>query len=106
MRISLAAIGLALLEATIAIATIEYSLIPQPDKSVTIRTKAPNQLDDLTLYVAAPPEGHSYHLSPVNMTTWEITLDDYLPKNKRATDSTKRSLLSKRSDDGCMACQG
>jgi hypothetical protein len=114
MRISFAAIGLVFLEATIVKATVQYSLIPQPDKPFAINTKAPNQVDNLTLYVEAPPEGHGYTLTPVNMTTWEIALNSRSQRNRR--DSTNNHLRSsrnsaasvfqKRSYDGCVFCPG
>ena len=114
MRVSFTAIGLALLEATIVKATIEYSLVPQTDKPFTISTKAPNQVDDLTLYLQAPPDGHGYTLTPVNMTAWEVTINSHSQKNKRDNansllrskrDPEAASALEKRWYDGCVFCQ-
>ena len=57
MHVSFTAIWLAFLDATIVKATVQYSLVPQPDKPFAISTKAPNQVDDLTLYLEIPPGG-------------------------------------------------
>jgi hypothetical protein len=115
MRVSFTAIGLAFLEATIVKATVSYSLVPHSDKPYTISTKSPNMVADFTIYVQTPPEGHVYHLTPVNATAWDVVLINHSHMSKRGSTNGRlrkkndpdagHALVERGWEDGCSNCQ-